>query len=115
MDVSASMSRAVFAVAPDTSLEAAARLFIRHHIGGAPVVNEQDQPIGFLSAKDLLDPDRRRGESQGHATCFRIAAGGRESIDMGPAGAPGVVGDVMTTFVMSVPSTMSFDEAAQLM
>lgn len=115
MDVSASMSRAVFAVAPDTSLEAAARLLIRHHIGGAPVVDAQSKPIGFLSAKDLLDPDRAHSAKAGHATCYRLVDGAREPIDCGPAGGPGVVADVMTTFVMSIPSGMTIAEAARLM
>ncbi len=115
MSVSASMTPVVFAVRPGTSLEAAARLFIRQHIGGAPVVDEDGKPVGFLTGKDLFDPDRPRSDGVGDARCLRLAGGGLEPLDAGPVGTAGVVADVMTNFVVSVPLGMALDEAVRLM
>jgi CBS domain-containing protein len=115
MDVADCMTRTVIALAPDTSVEAAARLFIENHIGGAPVIDEGGKPVGFLTSKDLLDPDRARGGRRGVPHGFRIRDGERERIEAGPVSAPGVVADVMTQFVVSVPATMPLEEAVRLM
>ena len=58
------MSREIFAVAPETSLEVAARLFSGRHISGAPVVDEATRAVGVLTLNDLCDPDRARVRHQ---------------------------------------------------
>lgn len=50
------MSRDVFAVGPDTSLETAARLLAQRRISGAPVI-DKGRVVGVISASDLVDPD----------------------------------------------------------
>lgn len=116
MNVSEVMSRAIFAVAPDTGIEAAARLFIRNHIGGAPVIDGDGKPIGFVTSKDLLDPDRRHSDRRGQSTCYRLGSeSASQPIELGPVRSAGVVADVMTQFIMSVPGTMALEEAARMM
>src|SRR5437867_252048 len=48
------MTERVTAVSPDTSLEAVARILVAGRFGGVPVVDRDDQVLGFLSEKDLM-------------------------------------------------------------
>jgi CBS-domain-containing membrane protein len=110
------MTREVFAVAPDTGLDVAGRLLYAKHVSGAPVVDGRGAAVGVVTAKDLVDPDRRRGAEIGSSTVYRLTAdGGRETLDGGPARAPGRVVDVMTSFVVAVPSTTPLRDAQRLM
>ena len=54
VDVSEAMTRAVIAVDPETPLEEAARLLIRHRIGCLPVVDRAGVAIGIVTETDLL-------------------------------------------------------------
>ena len=65
--VSDVMTHKVFAVSPDTSLETAARLFAQKRVSGVPVVDASGEVVGVVSASDLNDPDRDRGEQVGSA------------------------------------------------
>jgi CBS domain-containing protein len=114
--VSECMIREVFAVAPGTSLDSAGRILLRHHVSGVPVIDANGNAIGVITAKDLVDPDRPRGQGPGSPSYYRLtAAGGCETLDAGPVVAPGRVADVMTTFVVAVPGTTSLDDAMRLM
>jgi len=48
------MTERVTAVSPDTPLEAVARTLVAGRFGGVPVVDRDDQVLGFLSEKDLM-------------------------------------------------------------
>ena len=51
------MTRRVVAVSPDTSILAAARLMLEHHISGLPVVDACGHVVGIVSESDLLRDD----------------------------------------------------------
>jgi len=48
------MSPTPITVAPDTSVEDAARLLAQHSIGGAPVVDDEGRLVGLLDDTDLI-------------------------------------------------------------
>ena len=49
------MSREVLAVRPETSVEATIEFLTEHHMGGAPVMNDQGQLVGIVSELALID------------------------------------------------------------
>jgi CBS domain-containing protein len=49
------MTERVMAVSPDTTLPEIGATFVAHGFGGAPVVDESDRVIGFVSEIDLMD------------------------------------------------------------
>jgi len=54
VDVGEAMTREVVTVRPETPVEEAARLLLRHRVGCLPVVNDEGAPIGLVSETDLL-------------------------------------------------------------
>jgi CBS domain-containing protein len=54
------MTRRVITITPDTTLLAAAKLMLKHRVGGLPVVDASGRIIGVFSESDLL-----REESKG--------------------------------------------------
>ena len=113
--VSDVMTREVVAVAPDTGLETAARLFATHRIGGAPVVSDKGQPMGVVTLADLVDPDRDRSRKKGYSHFYTVAGGHTEEIGDGAQTSSGQVGDVMSPYVLSIASAASLPEAARVM
>ena len=109
------MTLEVYAVAPDTGLDVTGRLLYSRHISGAPVVDSRGAAVGVVTAKDLVDPDRRRSVEPGSSTVYRLTSGGCEKLDGGPAGAPGRAADVMTSFVVAVSPATELRDAARLM
>jgi CBS domain-containing protein len=109
------MTRDVYAVAPDTSIETAARLLTTRHIGGAPVVTGDGAVIGVISLFDLVDPDRPHTRRSGRPLFYRIDAGRPERIGDDIQLTEGRVADVMSPFVLSVDAGASLLTAAQLM
>jgi CBS domain-containing protein len=109
------MTRDLYAVAPDTSVETAARLLTARHIGGAPVITPAGTPVGVVSLFDLVDPDKPRTQRSGHPLFYRYQGG--EPVELGDDVqlTDGRVGDVMSPYVLSVDSGTSLREAAQLM
>jgi CBS domain-containing protein len=109
------MTREVFAVAPDTSLVTAARLFSEKRISGAPVLDREGKPIGVVTQRDLIDPDRDRTATAGESRYYRVSEH-TATIRWDDATAPeGVVGDVMSPFVLAVAGTTALIDAARLM
>jgi len=109
------MTCEIFAVAPDTSLEVAARLFSHHHISGAPVVDDEGHGIGVVTLNDLVDPDRSRGAGMGTSTYYKLRSGVIERFDGGKVSTPGFAEEIMTAFVVQVPADMPVREAMRLM
>jgi CBS domain-containing protein len=114
--VSDCMTREVFAVAPDTSLETAGRLLYQKHVSGMPVIDSAGNAVGVVTAKDFVDPDRRRGDAAGSNVYYRLtAATGCERHEGPPVKGSGRVSDVMTPFVVAVPHATPLDDAMRLM
>lgn len=109
------MTREVFAFAPETSLEVAGRLLYGKHITGAPVVDADGQPVGVVTAKDLVDPDRPRSDVHGAPTVYQLSSAGCRRLDGGKVASPGRVGDVMTRYVVAVGPDTELRHAMQLM
>jgi CBS domain-containing protein len=113
--VASIMTRDVFAVGADTSLETAARLLARHHFGGVPVIDTHGRPLGMLSQSDLTFPDHARSSRQGRPLYYRVAEGASRPVDDEHPPGLGVVADVMSPYVLSVGSSTPVADAARLM
>jgi CBS domain-containing protein len=57
------MTREVTTVMPDLSMHELAKTFARHHISGAPVVDENGKVIGVVSDGDILSKKGERVSS----------------------------------------------------
>lgn len=112
--VSDVMTREVFAVAPDTGLETAARLFANRGISGAPVV-EGRRIVGVVTLADLSDPDRDHTEQLGYPLFYRIADGFATELGDHVLPEEGRVSDVMTRSVVSISADATIFEAAERM
>ncbi|KJY97025.1 CBS domain-containing protein [Pseudoalteromonas ruthenica] len=56
LKVQHAMSRSFLSLSPDLELTAAIALLKKHQVIGAPVVDEQQQLVGYLSEQDCLAP-----------------------------------------------------------
>jgi len=113
MQVADVMTRDVFAVAPDTSLETTRRLFASQHITGAPVVTESGRVVGVVTLADLVDPDAVLSDDEGYPLFYRLKDGVPRKIGELARANSGVVEDVMSPFVLSIESSATVTEAAQ--
>ncbi|MBK6915858.1 MAG: CBS domain-containing protein [Deltaproteobacteria bacterium] len=109
------MTREVFAVAPDTSLETAARLLTERRVSGAPVIDAQHRVVGVISLSDLADPDRTPSEDPGYPVFYRVTDGWTDELGDHAWSRPGCVRDLMTAAVISVPADATVVEAANRM
>jgi CBS domain-containing protein len=109
------MTRSVYAVAPDTSIETAARLLASQRISGAPVVDPGGRPVGVISLTDLADPDRPRTGRDGYPLFYHLVEGDRTEIGDDVALSEGQVADIMSPFVLSIDAAASLQQAATLM
>ena len=108
------MTRAVFAVAPETSLETAARLFTARHISGAPVVDKHGKAVGVITKTDLIDPDRQRSSTVGRSVYYCLGDSPCElDFEAGAIG-EGIAADVMSPFVLSIPADASIEDAVRV-
>lgn len=109
------MTTELFALAPDTSLETAARMFAQRHITGAPVVNAEGETVGVVSIADLVDPDRNRGNEEGYPVYYRVTDGWAAPMGDATAVRDGRVDEVMTHSVVSTEHDNSIIDAAKIM
>lgn len=109
------MTRDLFALAPDTSLETAARMFAQRHITGAPVVRSDGETVGVVSIADLVDPDRDSGNGDGYPVYYRVTDGWAAPMGDVTAVGSGRVDEVMTRSVITTDQGSSLLAAAQLM
>jgi CBS domain-containing protein len=112
--VSDFMSRDVFAVGPDTSLETAARMLAQRRIGGAPVI-DKGRVVGVISASDLVDPDTDVSGVPGYPLYYRVMDGLAEEIGDDVHVRPGRVSEIMTPSVVSIAGDATIVEAARRM
>jgi CBS domain-containing protein len=54
MDIARYMKRNVISTQASATIRQAAAIFVKHHIGLLPVVNEDNRPVGVVSLRDLL-------------------------------------------------------------
>jgi len=108
------MTRDVFAVAPDTSLESAARMLAQRRISGAPVL-ENGRVVGVVSASDLVDPDADVSAMPGYPLYYRVMDGVIEELGDDVRIRPGRVVDAMTPSIVSIPADATIVEAAARM
>jgi len=111
LTVAGTMTREVFAVAPETTLGAVAGLFAKRHISGAPVVDEAGRPLGVVTLSDLLFPNPNRPPENEKAFFYRITHHGVEPLAM----RDGTVADVMSHFILSIGPESPLREAIRLM
>lgn len=113
--VSDVMTRDLFAVAPDTSLETAARMFAQHHITGAPVVNSHGETVGVVSLADLVDPDRDRCNEEGYPVYYKVTDGWASTLGDATITRQGRVEEVMTPSVVSAEADSDILDAGRIM
>ncbi|MBI2892704.1 MAG: CBS domain-containing protein [Deltaproteobacteria bacterium] len=109
------MSRDVLAVAPDTSLATAARLFATRRISGAPVIDPDGRPRGVVTQTDLVDPDRDRTDREGISLYYRVTPDGAEPQGDRTVSEDGVVADVMSPYVFAIGAEAPLVEAIRTM
>jgi CBS domain-containing protein len=108
------MTRHVFALAPETSLQAAARMLKQQGISGAPVVATNKRPIGVLTLSDLVDVDRTMRRRQGYSLFYRIDDTDTWTTETLPDIEPvaGRVEDAMMPTVVAIDENTSILDAA---
>ena len=53
------MTKNVVSVTPQTTVEELARILIKHHFSGAPVVDEEGKIVGIVTEHDLITKEKR--------------------------------------------------------
>lgn len=116
LTVSDVMTKDVFALSPETSVISAARLLVNRHITGAPVIDTLGRVLGVVTLADLADPDRERSDRLG-TSIFYFHKEAQVQVARGevPVTAEGVVGDVMSPFVLAVGARSPLLDAVRLM
>jgi len=115
LTVGDAMTREVLALAPDTGLATAARLFATRHITGAPVIDPSGRVLGVVTQTDLVDPDRGRSDQPGHSIYYRISDGHTFAQGEALVDAEGVVSDVMSPSVLAIGPKGPLLEAVRTM
>ena len=114
--VSDVMSRNVVSVAATKSMAKAAEILAQNFISGAPVIGQQGQCVGILSATDFVrcvaSSHENLSSSNGQCEKRSDAAGGRHSC---PIPATDLVASHMSALVQTVNSERPLTEAARLM
>lgn len=109
------MTRQVFAVGPDTSVETAARLFAQKRVSGAPVVDEGGEVVGVVSSSDLVDPDRYTGAELGSSHYYALDSGYADEFGDPTVFRVGAVREVMTPTVLAIGPDESIVAAGRTM
>ena len=115
MYVSDQMTREVFAVASDTSIETASRLLTSNGISGAPVISATGGPIGVITLADLANPDRPPGKREGYPLFYVLHGSKVDEVGYSVAVGEGRVDDVMSTNILSIDSSAELSDAGRLM
>jgi CBS domain-containing protein len=116
--ISAIMTREVVCVRPDLSAEALAMLFVERGLHGAPVLDERDELIGFVSTADLLRNRYETGETQ--EIRLRVPTDEGAQYELGPGFhleeiAKSTVRELMMPIAISLDETAPIALAAALM
>jgi CBS domain-containing protein len=108
------MTQQVITVGADTSIVEAAKLMLRHHIRGLPVVDAEGQLIGIISEGDFI----RRAEigtaaKRGRWLTFLIGAGQIAADFVHEHGRK--VGEIMTPSPITITEDTPLDEIMKIM
>lgn len=106
------MTTEVYEVAPDTSLETAARLLTTRGISGVPVVQKSGDIVGVVSLADLADPDRPQSASPGYPTYYLHSRTQHTECGEHVQVGEGCVADVMRRQVLTIEANATVAEAA---
>lgn len=115
LTVGDAMTREIIALAPDTGLATAARLFATRHITGAPVIDPNGRVLGVVTQSDLVDPDREHSDNEGHSVYYRISDGHTFAQGEAIVDREGVVEDVMSPSVLAIGPRAPFLDAIREM
>jgi len=117
--VSAIMTREVFTVRPDLSLQSLIETMMERGVGCAPVLDERGTPVGIVSKTDLVLNQQEQVDGESEATVLlRLGNGISYSPGAGfhvESGAVTTVEDVMTTRVFTLPEDASVARATEVM
>ena len=105
------MTRKVIAVSPQLRIEQLILLLIHENVSGVPVVDGEGRPIGIVSKTDLVADDYDWAELREEAR--RLDDGGALPVHW--LAASSTVADIMTSGVLTAPSTLPIPIAAGLM
>jgi CBS-domain-containing membrane protein len=97
-------------VTDDTRLKEAARVMVRHHVSGLPVVDGSGKLVGIVSEGDFLRQEASR--DRGHGVSLLDALFGGEELEVVAAE---TVGEVMTKNVVTITPEATVGEAARVM
>jgi len=104
------MTRKVYLLRPDLSIESAAWLLLQRALSGAPVVDATDELVGFLSMTDLVRERHEHGDTD-EAVTDPVLEAGFHSTRISRA----TVGEVMNLNVLALPPECTLTRAAALM
>lgn len=117
--VSRIMSRDVVSVTKDMSLESLMGLFAEQGFTSAPVVDEDQKPIGMVSKTDLIVDRFQKGDTAEEEEEEPVLRSGRVVYPAGAGyhlhAAPGTVDEVMTRKALTVPESAPVAQAAEQM
>lgn len=109
------MTRPVFAVGPDSSIDTAGRLMASKRFSGVPVIDPDGYPIGVVSLIDLVDPTREKHEAFGFDSYFEIRAGDIRAHGGGGRVDGGRIKEIMTPEPLSISASAPVERAATVM
>jgi len=108
------MTPQVITVTPETSVPDAARLMLRHHISGLPVVDANGRLVGIVSEGDFLRRVETVTQHERNRWLSYLAGVDRTAIEfVREAGRR--VGDIMTADPFTATEDMRLDEVARIM
>jgi CBS-domain-containing membrane protein len=98
-------------VTADTLLKEAARLMVRHHVSGLPVVTEEGDLVGIVTEGDFLRQEASRDRPYGASLLDALFGDG------GSVRAPSAetVGEVMARELVTITPDATIGEAARVM
>lgn len=109
--IAAIMSRVVFCVRPDVSVELLARLLLEHDVSGFPVVDDDGRAIGVITKTDLVRHLHERGIDRAGDASVLAAVGRGDHADQ----AATTVGELMMPAVFTLAHGDPVVKAAAVM
>ncbi len=97
-------------VTDDTRLKEAARVMVRNHVSGLPVVDASGKLVGVVSEGDFLRQEASRDRT--HEVSLLDALFGEEELEVASAE---TVGEVMSRNVVTITPEATVGEAARVM
>lgn len=110
MRVAEVMTTEVVTVTTDTTLKEAARLMLERRVGGLPVVDSADRPVGILTEADFVSREAARGQRTRHRLLDLMLD--RRQPEMATAE---LVGEAMTSELVVTQKDALVSAAAQVM